>query len=69
MRVPHWHSNAMEVGTVFEGKMRVTIWEGSGEPKIYTVEKNGTSISPKSKLHSLENVEYVEEHVKIPGNL
>ncbi|MBI2786372.1 MAG: cupin domain-containing protein [Legionella longbeachae] len=56
MRVPHWHSNATEIGTVLSGKMRVTIWEGTGEPKVYTVEKNGTWIIPKAKLHSLENV-------------
>lgn len=56
MRVPHWHSNATEIGTVLDGKMRVTIWEGSGDTKIFTVEKNGTWIIPKAKLHSLENV-------------
>lgn len=56
MRVPHWHSNATETGTVFNGKMRVTIWEGSGETKRFTVEKNGTWIIPKAKLHALENV-------------
>lgn len=55
MRVPHWHSNATEIGTVLNGKMRVTIWEGSGDTKIYTVEKNGTWIIPKAKLHALEN--------------
>ncbi|KTD31321.1 cupin domain-containing protein [Legionella maceachernii] len=56
MRVPHWHSNATEIGTVLSGKMRVTIWEGAGNTKMYTVEKNGTWIIPKAKLHSLENV-------------
>lgn len=56
MRVPHWHANATEIGTVLSGKMRVTIWEGAGNTKIYTVEKNGTWIIPKAKLHSLENV-------------
>lgn len=56
MRVPHWHSNATEIGTVLNGKMRVTIWEGTGDTKVYTVEKNGTWIIPKAKLHSLENV-------------
>lgn len=39
MRVPHWHSNATEIGTVLSGKMRVTIWEGAGNTKMYTVEK------------------------------
>lgn len=56
MRVPHWHSNATETGTVLEGKMRITIWEGTGEAKKFTVEKNGTWIIPKAKLHALENV-------------
>ena len=56
MRVPHWHSNAIEIGTVLSGKMRVTIWEGTGDTKVYTVEKNGTWIIPKAKLHALENV-------------
>jgi len=56
MRVPHWHSNANEIGTVLEGKMRITIWDGSGDAKIFTVEKNGTWIIPKAKLHALENV-------------
>lgn len=56
MRVPHWHSNATEIGTVLSGKMRVTIWEGTGKTKVYTVEKNGTWIIPKAKLHALENV-------------
>ena len=36
--------------------MRITIWEGTGNTKVYTVEKNGTWIIPKAKLHSLENV-------------
>ncbi|MFA5959444.1 MAG: cupin domain-containing protein [Tatlockia sp.] len=56
MRVPHWHSNATEIGTVLNGKMRVTIWEGTGSAKVYTVEKNGTWIIPRAKLHALENV-------------
>jgi oxalate decarboxylase len=56
MRAPHWHSNATEIGTVLSGKMRVTIWEGTGKTKVFTVEKNGTWIIPKAKLHALENV-------------
>ena len=56
MRVPHWHANAMEIGTVVSGKMRITIWEGAGKTKVFTVEKNGTWIIPKAKLHALENV-------------
>ena len=46
----------IEIGTVLSGKMRITIWEGTGNTKVYTVEKNGTWIIPKAKLHSLENV-------------
>lgn len=56
MRVPHWHANAVEVGTVLTGAMRVTIWEGKGEKKVFTVKKNNTWIIPQAALHSLENV-------------
>src|ERR1700722_10823543 len=38
MRVPHWHGNAVEVGVVLSGKMKVTIWDGLGKPHIFTVE-------------------------------
>lgn len=56
MRVPHWHANAVEVGTVLTGKMRVTIWEGTGEKKVFTVNSNSTWTIPQAALHSLENV-------------
>lgn len=56
MRVPHWHANAVEVGTVLSGKMRVTIWEGVGEKKVFTVNQNSTWTIPQAALHSLENV-------------
>ena len=56
MRVPHWHANAVEVGTVLTGKMRVTIWEGVGEKKVFTVNQNSTWTIPQAALHSLENV-------------
>lgn len=56
MRVPHWHANAVESGAVLKGKMRVTIWEGTGKPKIFTVEKYGSWMIPQATLHSLENV-------------
>ena len=56
MRVPHWHSNTTEIGTVLAGKIRVTIWNGKGSPTIYTVEKNKTWIIPKATLHMLENI-------------
>lgn len=56
MRVPHWHSNANEIGTVFSGKIRVTIWKGAGAPIIYTVNKDQTWIIPKATLHTLENI-------------
>lgn len=56
MRVPHWHANGNEVGTVTSGKMRVEIWEKSDKPSIYYVEPGQTWFIPKGKLHSLENV-------------
>jgi oxalate decarboxylase/phosphoglucose isomerase-like protein (cupin superfamily) len=56
MRVPHWHANADEVGVVLNGKMKITIWDGEGKAKIFTVEKNGTWLIPKASLHALENV-------------
>jgi len=56
MRVPHWHANATEVGVVLQGKMRITIWQGEGKAKVFTVEKNGTWTIPAASLHSLENV-------------
>ncbi len=56
MRVPHWHANTHEVGVVLEGKMRITIFEGKGESKVFTVEKNGTWSIPSASLHALENV-------------
>jgi len=56
MRVPHWHANADEVGVVLNGKMKITIWDGIGKSKIFTVEKNGTWLIPKATLHVLENV-------------
>lgn len=56
MRVPHWHANAVEVGTVLTGKMRVTIWEGKGEKQVFTVNENNTWIIPQAALHSLENI-------------
>lgn len=56
MRVPHWHANANEFGTVTSGKMRVEIWNGLDKPTIYYVEKGETWIIPQGTLHSLENV-------------
>lgn len=56
MRVPHWHSNGNEVGTVTSGRMRVEIWEQNDKPSIYYVEPGQTWFIPKGKLHSLENV-------------
>ena len=60
MRVPHWHANAIEVGVVLTGKMKITIWDGLDKPKIFTVEKNGTWLIPQASLHALENVGDVE---------
>jgi oxalate decarboxylase/phosphoglucose isomerase-like protein (cupin superfamily) len=56
MRVPHWHANGNEVGTVTSGRMRVEIWEKNDKPSIYYVEPGQTWFIPKGKLHSLENV-------------
>lgn len=56
MRVPHWHANAVETGTVTDGKMRITIWQGAGQRSIFTVEKDGTWVIPQAALHALENV-------------
>ncbi len=56
MRVPHWHANTHEVGVVLDGKMRITIFEGKGKSKVFTVEKNGTWSIPSASLHALENV-------------
>jgi oxalate decarboxylase len=56
MRVPHWHANAIEVGTVLTGKMRVTIWEGVGDKNVFTVNPENTWVIPQGALHSLENV-------------
>ena len=55
MRVPHWHANGNEVGTVTSGRMRVEIWEQKDKPSIYYVEPGQTWFIPKGKLHSLEN--------------
>jgi|GEM_PF-6629323 len=56
MRVPHWHANAVEVGVVLTGKMKITIWDGLEKPQIFTVEENGTWLIPQATLHALENV-------------
>lgn len=55
MRVPHWHANGNEVGTVTSGRMRVEIWEKNDKPSIYYVEPGQTWFIPKGKLHALEN--------------
>lgn len=55
MRVPHWHGNGNEVGTVTSGRMRVEIWEESDKPSVYYVEPGQTWYIPKGKLHALEN--------------
>jgi len=66
MRVPHWHANATEAGVVLEGKLRITIWEGHGKTKSFTVEQNGTWNIPAASLHVLENVG--DTHVKFLVN-
>ncbi|MES2199566.1 MAG: cupin domain-containing protein [Chlamydiota bacterium] len=55
-RVPHWHANAVEVGTVLNGKMKITIWEGPGKASEFTVAKGGTWMIPQASIHCLENV-------------
>lgn len=56
MRVPHWHANGNESGTVTSGRMRVEVWEKNDKPSIYYVEPGQTWFIPKGKLHALENV-------------
>jgi len=55
-RVPHWHANAVEVGVVLNGKMKITIWEGKGKAHEFTVPKGGVWMIPQGSIHCLENV-------------
>lgn len=55
-RVPHWHANAVEVGVVLNGKMKITIWEGAGKANEFTVPKGGAWMIPQGSIHCLENV-------------
>jgi len=55
-RVPHWHANAVEVGVVLNGKMKITIWEGAGKAHEFTVPKGGAWMIPQGSIHCLENV-------------
>jgi len=54
-RVPHWHANAVEVGVVLNGKMKITIWEGAGKAHEFTVPKGGAWMIPQGAIHALEN--------------
>jgi oxalate decarboxylase len=54
-RVPHWHANAVEVGVVLTGKMKITIWEGFGRASEFTVPKGGAWMIPQGSIHCLEN--------------
>lgn len=54
-RVPHWHANATEIGVVLNGEMKITIWEGSGNPHYFTVPKGGAWMIPQGSIHCLEN--------------
>lgn len=56
MRVPHWHGNAVELGLVLNGHMKITIWDGPGNRSVFTVEKGGVWMIPQGAVHSLENV-------------
>lgn len=55
-RVPHWHANAVEVGVVLNGTMKITIWEGNGQHKEFTVPTGGAWMIPQGAIHCLENV-------------
>lgn len=55
-RVPHWHANAVEVGVVLHGEMKITIWEGEGRFQEFIVPKGGAWMIPKGAIHCLENV-------------
>lgn len=55
-RVPHWHANAVEVGVVLNGTMKITIWEGHGQGKEFTVPTGGAWMIPQGSIHCLENV-------------
>lgn len=55
-RVPHWHANAVEVGVVLNGKMKITIWEGAGKANEFTISKGGAWMIPQGSIHCLENV-------------
>lgn len=56
MRVPHWHANAVEMGFVLNGRMKITIWDGPGNFSNFIVEKGGAWMIPKAAVHCLENV-------------
>lgn len=55
-RVPHWHANAVEVGVVLNGKMKITIWEGVGKANEFIVPKGAAWMIPQGSIHCLENV-------------
>ena len=54
--MPHWHANAVEVGVVLNGVMRITIWEGDKEAHEFTVPRGAAWMIPQGALHCLENV-------------
>lgn len=56
MRVPHWHANAVEIGVVLQGNMRITIWDGPGNASVFTVGSGGAWMIPQASVHCLENV-------------
>lgn len=56
MRVPHWHANAVEMGFVLNGRMKITIWDGPGNFSHFIVDKGGAWMIPKAAVHCLENV-------------
>ena len=56
MRVPHWHANAVEMGLVVNGQMKITIWDGPADSSVFTVGKGGMWMIPQASVHCLENV-------------
>jgi oxalate decarboxylase len=54
-RVPHWHANAVEMGFVLNGTMKITIWDGPGNYSVFTVDQGGAWMIPQASVHCLEN--------------
>ncbi len=59
-RVPHWHANAVEMGLVLNGRMKITIWDGPGNANVFVVDQGSTWFIPQASVHCLENASDVE---------